>query len=325
MFKKVSILFMCLLLTIGITGCSGKEKLEWPEDGISKVIPKPDAKYGTVSMYDHALTATIEGVDKNDYKEYVKQCKKKGFTIDADEKTDEFESFNAKGYKLRVYTIDEDNYHISVDVPIDVKEFSLPNNGMVKLIPEPKSKIGKVEIDTSSQLMIYIGKTSIDDFNSYIDSCIEYGFNVEHSRSDKSYSAKNSAGYKIYLSYYGFEIFYISMYTPDEQDKTDNSDNNVSDTNTTDTQAQNAGDNTDFKAAMDSYEAFFNEYVDFMNKYSNSDDTTTMMSDYANYMAKYSDMMQKMNAIKKEELSVSDAAYYVEVMGRINQKLLTIQ
>ena len=48
----------------------------------------------------------------------------------------------------------------------------------------------------------------------------------------------------------------------------------------------------EFKDAMDSYEAFFDEYVAFMNKYAESDGSDlALLSDYTSYVSKYADMM----------------------------------
>lgn len=80
----------------------------------------------------------------------------------------------------------------------------------------------------------------------------------------------------------------------------------------------------EFKEAMDSYEAFFDEYVEFMKKYSNSDDTFGMLSEYSDYMIKYADMMDKIDKIDTGELSTPDYAYYIEVTARIQKKLLEI-
>ena len=85
-----------------------------------------------------------------------------------------------------------------------------------------------------------------------------------------------------------------------------------------------SGVNANFKATMDSYEEFFNDYVDFMKKYKNSTDITSMASDYADYMTKYSNMMQKLNDIKSEDLSTADLAYYNEVNARITKKLAEV-
>lgn len=75
---------------------------------------------------------------------------------------------------------------------------------------------------------------------------------------------------------------------------------------------------------MDSYEAFFDEYVEFMKKYAESDDTIGMMSGYADYMAKYADAMEKINGINEEDLSTEEHAYYMDVMAHIEKKLLEI-
>ena len=83
-----------------------------------------------------------------------------------------------------------------------------------------------------------------------------------------------------------------------------------------------SGISPEFKAAMDSYEAFFDEYIAFMQKYSNSDDPAGMLMDYSNYMLKYADAMEKLNQMDTEEMTIEEQAYYIEVMARIQKKLL---
>lgn len=80
----------------------------------------------------------------------------------------------------------------------------------------------------------------------------------------------------------------------------------------------------EFKEALDSYEEFFNEYVEFMKKYMNSTDTVGMLKDYTEYMSKYADMMQKLEKLGDEEMNTAEAAYYLEVTTRINKKLLEV-
>ena len=87
-------------------------------------------------------------------------------------------------------------------------------------------------------------------------------------------------------------------------------------------QSSDAGIDPDFKAAMDSYEAFFNEYVAFMEKYANSDDPTSMLADLAIYMERYAETMEKLEAIDEGELTNEEALYYAEVSSRISQKLI---
>lgn len=80
----------------------------------------------------------------------------------------------------------------------------------------------------------------------------------------------------------------------------------------------------EFKEAMDSYEAFFDEYVDFMKKYQESGSPISMLVDYTNYLTKYTDMMGKMNKLGEDDLTTAELAYYIEVTGRITQKLLEV-
>lgn len=84
-----------------------------------------------------------------------------------------------------------------------------------------------------------------------------------------------------------------------------------------------AGISPDFKAAMDSYEAFFDEYVEFMKKYENADSTSqmSMMSDFADYMTKYSEVLSALEKIEDEDLSDAEMAYYLEVYSRIMKKM----
>ena len=48
----------------------------------------------------------------------------------------------------------------------------------------------------------------------------------------------------------------------------------------------------------------------------------SMMSKYMNFLNKYTDAMSDLEDIDKVNLSAADYAYYVEVYGRIMQKLL---
>lgn len=80
----------------------------------------------------------------------------------------------------------------------------------------------------------------------------------------------------------------------------------------------------EFKAAMDSYEKFFDEYVAIMKKYQENPNDLSILNDYTAYMGQYSDVMQKLSAWADRDLNAAEAAYYLEVQTRINQKLLEI-
>lgn len=82
-----------------------------------------------------------------------------------------------------------------------------------------------------------------------------------------------------------------------------------------------SGIRPEFKEAMESYEAFFDEYAAFMKKYANSDNQAGLLSDYLDYMSKYTDAMTKMDAIGEEEMSDEELMLYADTMNRITASI----
>lgn len=80
----------------------------------------------------------------------------------------------------------------------------------------------------------------------------------------------------------------------------------------------------EFKATMDSYEKFFDEYVAFMKKFSDSKDIMSMYSDYMKFLSKYTEMMSSMEKLGDENLNTAEMQYYIEVTARIEKKLLEV-
>lgn len=85
-----------------------------------------------------------------------------------------------------------------------------------------------------------------------------------------------------------------------------------------------SGIRPEFKKAMDSYEVFFDEYIAFMERYKNSNNSMDMLTDYTNYMSKYTETMTALSQINDGTLSTEELAYYAEVSSRITQKLLMV-
>lgn len=81
----------------------------------------------------------------------------------------------------------------------------------------------------------------------------------------------------------------------------------------------------DFKAMMDEYEAFYTDYIDFMNTYNESDDVSSLMSAYLDWMGRLTTWTEKIDAIDVDNLSPADDAYYVLVTLRIAKKVGEIE
>ncbi len=76
------------------------------------------------------------------------------------------------------------------------------------------------------------------------------------------------------------------------------------------------------KEAIDAYEAFVDEYCEFMKKYSESDGTDlSILSDYFTFMSKLEDYTSKMDDME-DDLTDAEYWYYIEVLNRCNEKML---
>lgn len=109
-------------------------------------------------------------------------------------------------------------------------------------------------------------------------------------------------------------------------DNEDNSNvaNNTSDSETTDEETEGTGLSDEFVAAMDTYEQFFNDYCDFMVEYANSDDVLSMSADYAEWMKNYAENMEALENWESEDMTEEELNYYLDVMTRINKRLLEV-
>ena len=103
----------------------------------------------------------------------------------------------------------------------------------------------------------------------------------------------------------------------------DESYDTVAESETTEGSSLIKGVTPEFKAQMDAYEAFFDEYIAFMSSYSSDNaDTSGMFLQYMDMLGKYAECMSAMESIDQDELSEADLAYYIEVTMRIEAKLL---
>ena len=78
----------------------------------------------------------------------------------------------------------------------------------------------------------------------------------------------------------------------------------------------------ELKAFLDSYEAYMDEYIDFMKKMADDPNDITVITEYADMMKKYAEFAQAVEAYDTDEMSEIDSLYYIEVMTRVSAKLM---
>lgn len=80
----------------------------------------------------------------------------------------------------------------------------------------------------------------------------------------------------------------------------------------------------EFKAAMDSYEAFYNEYCDFMKAYMANPADLGLLTKYADFASKTAEMDETFANWNENEMNNEELQYYLEVNNRVAQKLLEV-
>lgn len=341
-FKRWWFVLLVVILVLGGIGSinrNKKEKFDWNEVELCDRLPKPKSNVGRIwSDEPDRLSIEVEKTSKSEYKEYVKESQAMGYTIESEESGDSYKAFDEEGYGLSVSYFNE-SMDIELEAPTEMGTLNWPKSEIAGLLPLPKSTVGKVSTDTENGCYIYVGETSIDDFNAYADECANNGFSVDYERGDKFYNAKDEIGNKLSLSYQGNDVMVIQIRKPDETEanapETEQKQESEP-TSATEQQTEPAEKSSDsaelmdgmrpeFKQAMDSYEEFMNEYCEFMKKYAESDGTDVgLLADYASYMKKYADMVEDFEAWDDGEMNTAEAVYYLDVQTRINKKLLEV-
>ena len=95
-------------------------------------------------------------------------------------------------------------------------------------------------------------------------------------------------------------------------------------TTTTTTAAPKDGLRSDFKAAMDSYETFMNDYVAFMKKYKDNPSDLSLLTDYADYVSKYANFVADFDKWDSQDMNAAELAYYIDVQARVTKKLAEV-
>ena len=83
-----------------------------------------------------------------------------------------------------------------------------------------------------------------------------------------------------------------------------------------------AGIRPEFKEAIDSYVAFFQEYYDFMVAYAENPTDLELIGKLADMMEKSTTMSQEFEQLDQSEMSTEELAYYLDALNQIQQLLL---
>ena len=168
-FKRWWFVLLVVILVLGGIGSinrNKKEKFDWNEVELCDRLPKPKSNVGRIwSNEPDRLSIEVEKTSKSEYKNYVKESQAMGYTIESEESGDSYKAFDEEGYGLSVSYFNE-SMDIELEAPTEMGTLNWPKSEIAGLLPLPKSTVGKVSTDTENGCYIYVGETSIDDFNA---------------------------------------------------------------------------------------------------------------------------------------------------------------
>ncbi len=318
--KKIISALLCFvtlfILTANLTACNSSIQKDWSAIILGDLLPVPEkGKLNIGSNLNNVFSGSIKKVDLEFCKDYKNACIKKGYSVEVDEDGDRFKAFNKEAYELSLSFYNGKELNIFLKAPDELSEIEWPTNGIGSNLPATTSKFAKITSDSSKSFRITVGNTSLDDMNSYIALCKEKGFTIDYFKNETSYSAKNADGFKVNITYLGCNRIDVLI----ESGKNTVNNDSKSEIKSDDKISE------EFKKAMDSYETFFNEYVEIMNKYKKSDGTDlSILKDYTEYLAKYSEVSKDFKDWESKNLNSAELKYYLEVQSRVSKKLLEI-
>ena len=262
-------------------------------------------KMGYKELYSKFVDAGFNNADYNGLKDLTSSADKKNGTIN--DVTVNGKTTFKKGDKTMSNIPIIISYH-------SVKEASIPFDISMKIYDEDGlSEFNYEDVITQFKKE---GFTNVSTRTFEEDSATENTvkeISVDGKNLKDTYESSFPIDAKVVITYYTKKT---------EESKAESEAESKIESSDSDSKSEDNGKVTpSFKEAMDSYEKFFNEYVEFMKKYEENPSDLTLISEYADFMKKYSDTMSKLNSINQSELSVADLNYYTEVMARITKKL----
>lgn len=186
----------------------------WMEINLNEKLPQPVSNRAVIynNSYD-LLDMYIYDIYPFRFEDYIFECEAMGYTKDIDQNEYSFDAYNEEGYELNLwYNEEQEKMEITLYAPIEMDAYVWPENKMVSTLPLPTSSIGKIEWESVDSFSIYIGDTSLTDFNMYINECMKAGYNVDYSRYEDSFYANHKEGYRLSLHYKKNQTMYISLY-----------------------------------------------------------------------------------------------------------------
>lgn len=220
-FNKLVIALVVLLaavgLCIGVVSCNNStERIVWDELYIGHVIPQPEKTVGVIECNtNQKLEVRISDYPTKNYRRYKEKCIDIGFENLAENENGKYKAYNDDGFYLQLEEDTRlDEILIYLEAPMEMEKTDFTEYKLSNLLPEPTSKYSNAEKDTENNLIVYVGKTTRNNYMNYIEECKALGYTNITTESERCFEAYNEEDNKLKLEFYDYQLMKISLKVP---------------------------------------------------------------------------------------------------------------
>jgi len=94
---------------------------------------------------------------------------------------------------------------------IELTTLTWTESPFAEKVPIPKSTLGYINNNNRSMFEVYLSNFSLDDFNAYVDECIEMGYAVEENRQDAFFYAQTEDYYEVRVEHEEGDVMHIAI------------------------------------------------------------------------------------------------------------------
>lgn len=329
-FSTFSVVLFIALVALGCQAFTDDKEMERKEVQnrseeivLSGVLPEMNfSNHELIGNNENFLTISVKQASESDYRGYLEACLAKGFDIESKEQGTFYSAYGREGHELTLSYIEGDRVlMIYLSAPTKMEALVWPANDLVKRLPVPKSNVGKIFLDLPENFMVDVGNTSMDEYEAYVDECVKNGFAVDSQRSDRSYEARDAEGYDLSLSYVGNQLMYVQITPPKDTVRAAQSEPSAPLSDRPERDAPSANLRPEFKAAMDEFEAFYDEFAEVTEEYENNPHDSTITSEYDAFFDHSNEIDEMFINWGEQDLSAEEESYYIEVGERVFEKI----
>lgn len=183
----VGIVIVALFVIGGVSNCNNSnkeqkhessyinEKLNWPSDGVAKLLPKPKSENGHISSSsDKYFNCDVAKTCQDDFNDYINECKTKGFNLESDYSSSRYESKDQNNNKLSIHW---SSYNNEMSITIGTKAYYDEIDAKNKADKEKKEREKQNEASNSSSSSGSVSsdlKSFLDSYEQFVDKYVAF-------------------------------------------------------------------------------------------------------------------------------------------------------